>query len=73
MANERRVNPRLVIATIDVHAAGEPGRVLIGNHLLARGATMAEKLEYARTNLDCHHPDACEIDTAWCARSLVIV
>jgi proline racemase len=43
---------RQAIATIDVHAAGEPGRVLIGSGLLARGATMAEKLEYARAHLD---------------------
>jgi len=52
MVNDSGVNPRLAIATVDVHAAGEPGRVLIGSHLLARGATMAEKLEYASTNLD---------------------
>ncbi|MFI7067475.1 proline racemase family protein [Kribbella sp. NPDC050124] len=43
---------RQSIATIDVHAAGEPGRVLIGSHLLARGSTMAEKLEYAQHELE---------------------
>lgn len=40
------------IAYVDAHAAGEPGRVLIASHLLARGATMAGKLEYAREHLD---------------------
>jgi proline racemase len=44
--------PRKAIATIDVHAAGEPGRVLIGSHLLVRGETMADKLDYARSHLD---------------------
>lgn len=43
---------RKAIATVDVHAAGEPGRVLIGSHLLARGDSMADKLDYARTHLN---------------------
>lgn len=43
---------RLAIPTIDVHAAGEPGRVLLGSHLHVRGATMADKFDYARTHLD---------------------
>lgn len=43
---------QLAIPYVDVHAAGEPGRVLIGSHLLAKGATMAEKLAYAKSDLD---------------------
>lgn len=45
-------NHRRAIATVDVHAAGEPGRVLLGSHLLVRGDTMAEKFDYAREHLD---------------------
>ena len=44
--------PRRAIAYVDVHVAGEPGRVLVGSHLLARGETMAEKFDYARNHLD---------------------
>lgn len=40
------------ISAIDVHAAGEPGRVLIDSHLLVEGATMAERLQYCREHLD---------------------
>ncbi|GGI98656.1 proline racemase [Saccharopolyspora subtropica] len=40
------------IHTIDVHAEGEPGRVLIGSHLHVKGATMAERLRYCREHLD---------------------
>ncbi|MFD4599410.1 proline racemase family protein [Streptomyces sp. NPDC058464] len=43
--------PRRIHA-IDVHAEGEPGRVLIGSHLHVRGATMAERLEYCEKHLD---------------------
>ena len=46
------MSARLAIPTVDVHAAGEPGRVLIASHLLAKGGTMAAKLQYARENLD---------------------
>jgi proline racemase len=48
----RNDSTRLAIPVIDVHAAGEPGRVLLGSHLHVRGTTMAERLDYARTNLD---------------------
>jgi proline racemase len=40
------------IHAIDVHAEGEPGRVLIGSHLHVKGATMAERLQYCEKNLD---------------------
>lgn len=43
---------RQSIAYVDAHAAGELGRVLIGSHLLVKGSTMADKLEYAKTHLD---------------------
>ncbi|MEV0946812.1 proline racemase family protein [Rhodococcus sp. NPDC049939] len=43
---------RRTINTIDVHAAGEPGRVLIGSHLQVKGATMADRLEYCREHLE---------------------
>ncbi|TLS43252.1 hypothetical protein FE633_26240 [Streptomyces montanus] len=46
MAAHRRIH------TIDVHAEGEPGRVLIGSHLHVRGATMAERLQYCEKHLD---------------------
>ncbi|WP_432182414.1 proline racemase family protein [Streptomyces sp. NBC_00063] len=40
------------IQAIDVHAEGEPGRVLIGSHLHVHGATMAERLHYCEKHLD---------------------
>ncbi|WP_347345130.1 proline racemase family protein [Microbacterium sp.] len=43
--------PRRVIHAIDVHAAGEPGRVVPGGDLLVRGATMNERLAYAQEHL----------------------
>ncbi|MGC2939145.1 proline racemase family protein [Brevibacterium sp. FAM 24638] len=43
---------RQIIQAVDVHAAGEPGRVLLGSHLKVKGATMAEKLSYCREHLD---------------------
>jgi proline racemase len=43
---------RQTINAVDVHAAGEPGRVLIGSHLKVKGATMAERLQYCREHLD---------------------
>ncbi|MGW2328600.1 proline racemase family protein [Streptomyces sp. NPDC001700] len=45
------MGPRRV-HTIDVHAEGEPGRVLIASHLGVKGATMAERLRYCRDHLD---------------------
>ncbi|WP_405737320.1 proline racemase family protein [Streptomyces sp. NBC_01537] len=46
MAPYRRID------AIDVHAEGEPGRVLIGSHLHVKGATMAERLQYCEKHLD---------------------
>lgn len=43
--------PRRIHA-IDVHAEGEPGRVLIGSHLHVKGATMAERLQYCEKHLE---------------------
>ncbi|WP_309131442.1 proline racemase family protein [Brevibacterium sp.] len=40
------------INAVDVHAAGEPGRVLMGTGLRVKGATMAERLRYCETHLD---------------------
>ncbi|MEV0598161.1 proline racemase family protein [Streptomyces sp. NPDC050315] len=40
------------IDAVDVHAEGEPGRVLIGSHLHVKGATMAERLQYCEKHLD---------------------
>ncbi|MEV0742144.1 proline racemase family protein [Streptomyces sp. NPDC050549] len=46
MTKHRRIH------AIDVHAEGEPGRVLIGSHLHVKGATMAERLQYCEKHLD---------------------
>ncbi|WP_405653746.1 proline racemase family protein [Streptomyces sp. NBC_00019] len=40
------------VHAIDVHAEGEPGRVLIGSHLHVKGATMAERLHYCEKHLE---------------------
>ncbi|MGC7100591.1 proline racemase family protein [Amycolatopsis lurida] len=41
------------IQTVDVHAEGEPSRVLLGSHLQVRGATATERLRYCEEHL---HP-----------------
>jgi proline racemase len=46
------MRPRFVINAVDVHAEGEPGRVLLSSSLQVRGASMAERLAYCRANLD---------------------
>ncbi|WP_084500187.1 proline racemase family protein [Brevibacterium album] len=43
---------RQVIQAVDVHAAGEPGRVLIGSAMKIKGATMADRLRYCVEHLD---------------------
>ena len=43
---------RQLIQAVDVHAAGEPGRVLMGSGLRVKGATMIERLRYCEDNLD---------------------
>jgi proline racemase len=40
------------IHAIDVHAEGEPGRVLLGSHLHVRGTTAAERLQYCTEHLE---------------------
>ncbi|MFD5224216.1 proline racemase family protein [Microbacterium sp. NPDC058342] len=42
----------LAIDTIEVHAEGEPGRVVLNADALVQGSTMAERLAYCRTHLD---------------------
>ncbi|GAA2323484.1 proline racemase family protein [Streptomyces cuspidosporus] len=37
---------------VDVHAEGEPGRVMMGSHLRVEGATMAERLQYCEKHLE---------------------
>lgn len=43
---------RQVIASIDAHAEGEPGRIVMGAHLQVRGETMAERLRWCSDHLD---------------------
>lgn len=43
---------RQLIQAVDVHAAGEPGRVLMGSGLRVKGATMADRLRYCEENLE---------------------
>ena len=40
------------ITSIDVHAEGEAGRIVIGAHLLVRGATWPERMRWCQTRLD---------------------
>jgi proline racemase len=41
-----------IITSVDVHAEGEPGRILLGGHLQVRGTTMSERLRWCAENLD---------------------
>ncbi|TCC36371.1 proline racemase family protein [Kribbella speibonae] len=41
-----------LLSSVDVHAEGEPGRVLLGGNLLVRGTTMAERLDWCIAHLD---------------------
>jgi proline racemase len=41
-----------VIQAVDVHAAGEPGRVIVGGVLDVPGATIFDKMVYLRTQAD---------------------
>ena len=45
-------NGPMTITTIDVHAEGEVGRVLLGAHLLVRGPTWPERMRWCETHLD---------------------
>ena len=38
--------------SIDVHAEGEVGRILLGAHLLVRGTTWSERMRWCETQLD---------------------
>src|SRR5919107_1719906 len=40
------------ITSIDVHAEGEAGRILLGAHLLVRGSTWSERMRWCETHLD---------------------
>jgi proline racemase len=41
-----------MITSVDVHAEGEAGRVLLGAHLLVRGNTWPERMRWCATQLD---------------------
>lgn len=41
-----------IITSVDVHAEGEPSRVLLGGNLQVRGTTMAERLQWCTEHLD---------------------
>lgn len=42
----------VVITSIDAHAEGEVGRILLGAHLLVRGSTWPERLRWCEAELD---------------------
>lgn len=42
----------LTLEAIEVHAEGEPGRILTSAASLVQGGTMAERLQYCKDNLD---------------------
>jgi proline racemase len=42
----------LLVPTVEVHAEGEPSRVILGGNLRVRGATMTERLAWCVENLD---------------------
>ena len=44
--------PQQLITSIDVHAEGEAGRILIGSHLLVRGTSWPERMRWCETHLD---------------------
>lgn len=46
------MRPKRLISVVDVHAEGEAGRVILNAFPLVKGATMAERLEYAKVHLD---------------------
>jgi proline racemase len=43
---------KIVLDAIEVHAEGEPGRILTSVAGLVQGGTMAERLQYCKDNLD---------------------
>lgn len=54
MQRSANVTPRgkLTLDAIEVHAEGEPGRILTNAASLVEGTTMAERLQYCKDNLD---------------------
>ncbi|QUQ67502.1 proline racemase family protein [Kutzneria sp. CA-103260] len=42
----------LIITSVDAHAEGEPGRILLGSHLQVRGTTMSERLRWCTEHMD---------------------
>jgi len=42
----------LTLTAVEVHAEGEPGRIVLDAAHLVRGDTMADRLEYCRAHLD---------------------
>jgi proline racemase len=48
----RRSAGRIALDAIEVHAEGEPGRILTSAAELVQGDTMAERLQYCKENLD---------------------
>ena len=46
------MSTRLELEAIEVHAEGEPGRVITSAAGLIRGDTMAERFAYCRSHLD---------------------
>lgn len=46
------MNGVLMVPSVDVHAEGEPGRVVISGNLAVRGSTMAERLAFCVEHLD---------------------
>jgi proline racemase len=49
---ELLMNGARLISSVDVHAEGEPGRVLLGGNLQVRGTTMSERLAWCVEHLD---------------------
>ena len=46
------MSARLELEAIEVHAEGEPGRVITSAAGMVRGDTMAERFAYCRSHLD---------------------
>ncbi len=46
------MNIKHIISTVDSHTAGEPTRIITDGFPLPKGATLAERMEYLRTNMD---------------------
>ena len=46
------MSERMVIETVDVHAAGEPGRIITNMGHLVKGDTMAQRFAYATKELN---------------------